>query len=133
MADVGRPSTYDPAYCEKVVELGRQGKSPAQIAAGIDVARTTMLLWADTYPEFLTALTRAKDLEQAWWEDQAMSGLTADRFNAAVWKKGVEARFREDYTERSETKSTLSADETIAGLLGRIAENGRRIQDKPEE
>ena len=27
----------------------------------------------------------------------------------------------------------ISADETIAGLLGRIAENGRRIQDKSEE
>lgn len=23
----GRPSDYDPAYCERVIELGREGKS----------------------------------------------------------------------------------------------------------
>ena len=28
---VGRPSTYDPAYCEEVIALGRIGKSIEQI------------------------------------------------------------------------------------------------------
>jgi hypothetical protein len=31
-----------------------------------------------------------------------MSGMEAPGFNAAVWKKSVEARFRDDYTERQE-------------------------------
>ena len=128
----GRPSTYNPAFCERVIDLGRQGTSPAQISAVIDIPRTTMLRWADEHEEFRTALSRAKDLEQAWWEDQAMAGLVANRFNALVWKKSVEARFRHDYTERSESKTTLSADGTITGLMERIAANGRRIQDKPE-
>jgi hypothetical protein len=30
---VGRPSLYDPAYCDKVIELGRIGKSVEQIAS----------------------------------------------------------------------------------------------------
>jgi hypothetical protein len=96
----GRPSLYDPSYCETVVELGREGKSPAQIAARLDVARSTLIEWASMHPEFSTALTRAKTLEQNWWEEQGQIALTSDRFNSAVWSKSMSARFREDYTER---------------------------------
>ena len=101
---VGRPSTYKPEYCDEVIELGRQGKSPAQIAANLDVARTTLIQWADEHPEFMTALTRAKTFEQAFWEDEGFKGMKADKFNATVWTKSMQARFRDDYTERQETK-----------------------------
>jgi hypothetical protein len=98
----GRPSTYKPEYCEKVIELGRDGKSPTQIAVAIGVSRSTMLSWADQHLEFSAALTRAKECEQAWWEDTGQTGLRADKFNSAVWAKSMSARFRDDYTERRE-------------------------------
>jgi hypothetical protein len=98
----GRPSTYDPAYCEQVVELGKIGYSPAQMAAHFDVARETLNNWAEAHEEFLAALNRAKAHCQAWWESKGMDGLEKPGFNAAVWKKSVEARFRDDYTERQE-------------------------------
>jgi hypothetical protein len=104
MADTGRPSTYDPAFCEDVIELGKAGKSKAQMAAHFDVSRQTIDNWALAHPEFLEALNRAMSHCQAWWEDQGQTGLTFQGFNAAVWKKSVEARFRDDYTERSEIK-----------------------------
>jgi hypothetical protein len=96
----GRPSTYDPAYCDRVIELGADGKSPEQISAAIDVPRTTMLRWADEHPEFRTALTRAKELEQDWWESIGQKALFADKFQASVWAKSMSARFREKYTEK---------------------------------
>jgi hypothetical protein len=96
----GRPSTYDPAYCERVIELGALGKSQVQISAEIDIPRTTMLSWADVHPEFSTALTRAKELEQAWWENQAQNNLSVREFNAALWSKNVASRFRSDYGDR---------------------------------
>jgi len=98
----GRPSTYKPEFCEQVVELGSQGMSPVQIAVELGVPRTTMLSWAERHEEFSTALTRAKEHEQAWWERQGMAGMVGDKFNAAVWKTSMQARFREDYTERKE-------------------------------
>lgn len=98
----GRPSKYDPAYCETVIELGKQGKSLAQMCAHFDIARSTIDQWAEDHPEFSEALSRAKVHAQSWWEDQGMTGLTLQGFNAQVWKKSVEARFREDYTERKE-------------------------------
>lgn len=98
----GRPTAYDPAYCEQVIELGKAGKSKAQMASHFDVSRQTIDNWADAQPEFLEALTRAMAHCQAWWEDQAQKGMLVPGFNAAVWKKSMEARFREDYTERQE-------------------------------
>lgn len=98
----GRPTAYDQSYCEQVIELGKAGKSKAQMAAHFDVARSTIDTWADAHPEFSEALTRAMAHCQAWWEDQGIKGLTADKFNAQVWTKSMQARFREDYTERQE-------------------------------
>jgi len=97
---VGRPSLYRPEYCEKVIELGKQGCSPAEIASELDVDRATLIRWSDEYEEFRTAMTRAKVHEQAWWERAGKAGMIADKFNAQVWTKSVTARFREDYTEK---------------------------------
>lgn len=95
----GRPTDYRAEFCEQVIELGRAGKSPAQIAAALDVSRSVLYLWCDTYPEFLTAFTRARDLAQAWFEDKGQEGLTTPGFNASLWAKQVSSRFREDYTD----------------------------------
>ncbi len=103
---VGRPTLYRPEYCERVIELGREGKSPAQIAADLDVARATLGLWAEAHPEFMTALTRANDLSQAWFENKGQEGLEKPGFNANLWAKQVSARFREDYTETQRRELT---------------------------
>jgi hypothetical protein len=96
----GRPSTYDPAYCVRVMDLAKDGLSLEQISAEIDIPRTTMLSWGDVHHEFSTALTRAKELEQAWWERVGQTALFADKFQAAVWSKSMSARFREKYTDK---------------------------------
>ena len=98
----GRPSTYDAAYCEQVIECGRNGYSIVQISAEIDVPRATMTRWADEHPEFRAALTRAKELEQAWWERRGVDALDQPVFQSQVWKTSMQARFRNDYTERRE-------------------------------
>lgn len=72
------------------------------MAAAFDVSRPTIDNWAADHPEFLEALSRAMAHCQAWWEDKGQTGMESAGFNAAVWKKSVEARFREDYTERQE-------------------------------
>ena len=98
----GRPTKYKPEFCERVIKLGKEGKSPAQIACNLEIGRASLHDWAEAHPDFSAALTRAKDEEQNWWENKGQSSLSADRFQAAVWKKSMEARFRDDYTERKE-------------------------------
>jgi len=98
----GRPSEYDPSHCDQVVELGKMGKSKAQIAAALGVSRQTLHNWAAAHPEFLDAVKSAHDLALAWWEDRGQESLTADKFNATAFIFQMKNRFSEDYRDKQE-------------------------------
>lgn len=101
---VGRPSKYRPEYCDEIIELGKDGKSIAQMAAHFDVDKASVFRWAEEHEDFRTALARAKAHSQKWWEDQAQKNLSDRNFNAQLWLKSVASRFRDDYTERTQTE-----------------------------
>lgn len=67
---VGRPTLYDPAYCERIVEHMKDGASALSFAAEVGVSRATINVWAEQHPEFLEALNAAKAACGAWWEKQ---------------------------------------------------------------
>lgn len=125
----GRPTKYKPEFCERVIELGKEGKSRHQMAAALDVAMSTMQDWETAWPEFRAATTRAGNLAQAWWEDQGQLGLWSRDFNAAAHKHQIGCRFPETYRESKkvevdgsiETKTTIDASalktETLEDLL----------------
>lgn len=103
---MGRPSEYRPEYCERVIELGRQGKSVVQMACDLDVVKQTLHNWTAEHPDFLDAFTRAKQLSQDWWETRAQEGLVTPGFNASLWSRSMAARFPDDYTERQKKEVT---------------------------
>ena len=119
---VGRPSLYDPAYCNKVVELGALGKSVEQISSNLGVSLRTMYTWRDAYPEFLHALDEAKAAEQTWWEDQAQAYMLEHKdgakLNASIWSRSMAARFPKKYRESVKQEIT---GENGAPLLTNIA------------
>ena len=100
---VGRPSHYDPIYIDRVIELGKKGKSIEQICADLNTPVRTLYEWRDRYPEFSQALSDAKDFEQAWWESQAHAYMveTKDgpKLNATLWSRSMAARFPKKYRE----------------------------------
>jgi hypothetical protein len=98
----GRPTKYVKKYCNIVIEVGEQGGWLCEMAEACDVHRTSLLEWEKIHPEFSTAFMRAKQKAQAWFEKQGRIGLTADRFNSALWAKQMSARHREEYTEKQE-------------------------------
>ena len=99
----GRPTDYDPAFCDKVVELGALGKSTEQIAGMLGFALRTIYLWRDTYPEFMQALEEAKAKELHWWEDQAQAYMLEHKdgakLNASIRSRSMAARFPKKYRE----------------------------------
>jgi transposase len=107
---VGRPSQYDPLYCERVIELGKLGKSVEQIAAQIGVGTKTMYNWRDEHPEFLHAMDIAKELELDWWENIAQSMMVEDKdsakLNSSIWSRSMAARFPKKYRESTKTEIT---------------------------
>jgi hypothetical protein len=119
----GRPTDYRPEFCERVIELGREGASLAQMGAELGVLRETLNEWAKVNPEFSVALSQAKQHSQAWWEDQGRKGIWAGKsFNAAAWAKSVSCRFPDDYRERQDVHHTAGA-----GVAGAIVAARQRV------
>ena len=100
---VGRPSLYDPKYCEEVIALGKIGKSTEAIGAILGVGTKTLYNWRDQNPEFLHALELAKEFELQWWEDIGQTHMIenkeSDKLNASIWSRSMAARFPKKYRE----------------------------------
>jgi hypothetical protein len=107
---VGRPSLYDPKYCEEVIALGRIGKSVEAIGAILGVGTKTLYNWRDENPEFLHALDMAKEFELQWWEDIAQTHMIenkeSDKINATIWSRSMAARFPKKYREQVKQEIT---------------------------
>lgn len=115
----GRPTVYDPSFCERVIECGKEGMGRAEIAAELDVSRNSLANWEKEYPDFLRAMTWAKDLSLAWWMKQGKLGIwdqdetvideeagtkthIRKRLNANAYSLQVRNRFPEDMRDRQE-------------------------------
>lgn len=96
----GRPSSYQEEFCERAIELGKLGKSRAQIAADLGVCKVTVYTWMKVHDDFADAMDLAQTYAQAWWEDKGQDGLEKTGFNATLWAKNVNCRFSDDYAER---------------------------------
>ena len=116
---IGRPTKYREEYCKQVVALGKDGKSQVQIACALNIDPASLRDWAKKYPAFALALTRAHAESQSWWERKGQESLGEKSFQALVWKVSMQARFRDDYTERKEISGGLTIvlpDDVKAGL-----------------
>ena len=100
---VGRPSKYDPAFCERVIELGKLGKSVEQIACELGLSTRVMYKWRDEHEEFMHAMEDAKEYEQNWWETIAQTHMIEEKdcakLNASIWSRSMAARFPKKYRE----------------------------------
>jgi transposase len=107
---VGRPSKYDPKFCDEVIALGKIGKSVEAIGAILGVGTKTLYNWRDENPEFLHALDMAKEFELQWWEDIAQTHMVenkeSDRLNATIWSRSMAARFPKKYREQVKQEIT---------------------------
>ena len=86
---VGRPTKYKSEYCFAVIEHMREGASVTSFAAEIDVARSTINEWINTYPEFSESVSRAKAKCAAWWERSLRASATTGQGNATSISFGL--------------------------------------------
>lgn len=68
----GRPSKYDPTFCDMVVAFMRQGYSLAAFAAHIGVARSRINDWMAAHEEFREAVSQGKGARLLHWEGAAL-------------------------------------------------------------
>ncbi len=96
----GRPTSYRPEFCERVIELGKEGYGKAEIAAELDVERKTLDNWSNEFPEFLLAMSRARELSLAWWERSGRENICNRDFNANAYRLQVCNRFPDDWRDQ---------------------------------
>lgn len=116
----GRPSTYDPSYCQKVIDHMATGASVASFAAEIEVARSTINEWMDRHSQFSEAVSIAKAKCAAWWEAAGRKIVTdgGSAPQATMITLGLKNMAAEDWREKTEVKQTIDLSEEAAAWLG---------------
>lgn len=128
----GRPSKYQEAYCDLVIEHMTEGASLTSFAAEIGVARDTVSEWCAQHEEFSVAVKIGKAKCAAWWEKTGRTNAKDGGGNATLVIFGLKNMGAEDWRDKQEIdqKTTLDATDTLSTMLSVIAENGRKITDK---
>lgn len=100
----GRPTKYDPAYCDQVVEFLTDGYSLAAFAGEIGVARSTIYEWVDQNPDFSDAVKRAQAKAVLWWEKANRSLALTGEGNATAIVFGLKNRAADEWRDKTETE-----------------------------
>lgn len=97
----GRPSKYDPKYCEMVIEHMREGASLTSFAASIGVSRDTITEWGNVHREFSLAIKEGKAVCASWWEEVARKNAKEGGGNATLVIFGLKNMAADDWRERA--------------------------------
>ena len=126
MANVGRPSKYDKAYCDDAIAVLGQGKSILSLAAHIGVTKSTIYNWMEEHPEFLDAVKRGQNAAAAWWEQRAIDLAVTGNGNATAIIFGLKNRAKDEWsdTTKHEHSGPVKIERIIAGR--------NRAMERPE-
>lgn len=104
----GRPSKYDPAYCDQIIDFLADGYSVTAFAGSIRVARSTVYLWAEEHPEFSDALNIGQAASALWWENRLRDNAEKGEGNATAAIFGLKNRAADDWRDKREHDHNLS-------------------------
>jgi len=113
----GRHSRYVSAYCDHVLELAAEGCCKAEIAAALQVSVKTLNAWTKANDEFCEAMSRAKELEYAWWLAAGRRGQFMRTWNASGWALQMRNRFRKRFHDRFPAQNDTPEDSVNAEQL----------------
>ncbi len=119
---MGAPVKYNTDMCIKAQKVLADGESLAAVCAELDITRTTLYDWRETYPEFDEACKKGLMKAQRDWERIGREGIMGnlEKFSASPWIFTMKNRFRADYAEDKEDKST--SQHVIDSLIDKLVD-----------
>lgn len=132
----GRPTDYDPKYCEEIIEHfdiepnkmsfrtitkkdGTTIEEPVEIPANlptfasfarkIGIHRETLLNWCEVHKEFFDAYKRAKEMQDDILTTNALKSLYNPQYSQFFAKNALDDR----YKDKTEVKNTVSVSDLI--------------------
>lgn len=108
MAEMGRPTTYKPEYCEALIKHMSQGLSFESFSATIGTHRGVLYQWEAVHSDFADAKQRGHDLCLIMWEKMGVVGAAGkNKTNPALWIFNMKNRFR--WVDRHEISGNPTA------------------------
>lgn len=100
----GRPSKYNPAYCDAIIAHCQDGSSISSFAASIGVCRDTITDWGQAHPEFLASVKVAKAVVAAWYDKKARGIVGGESGNATLCIFGLKNFDATDFRDVQEQR-----------------------------
>lgn len=97
-------SKYDPAMCERMIELGKLGSSQKMIWSDLGISKNTAESYKKNHPEFAEALDMALVHSQAHWERELLANIENKGYNSRLAEIALRGQFQQDYRETRDTK-----------------------------
>lgn len=112
----GRPSLYDPAFCDEAATFLADGYSVAALAGHLGVCTATVKNWMGEHPEFLAAVKRGQAGAVLWWEKANRNLAMTGEGNATACVFGLKNRASDEWRDKVETEH--SGGQTLTVLTG---------------
>jgi DNA-binding XRE family transcriptional regulator len=81
----GRPTDYDPAFCEMVVDSMSAGYSKTATAGKLGVTKQTLLNWCEKHPEFFDAVKLGEVLRTAKLEEDLLGATEGPKVTSRIF------------------------------------------------
>jgi DNA-binding XRE family transcriptional regulator len=122
----GRPTKYDPAFCDMVVPFMEQGYSTTALAGHLGVSRQTVYNWMDENPQFFDAVKQGMAASAIWWENCLRDTAAKGEGNATAAIFGLKNRASEDWRDKQEVDHrSPDGSMTPAVTVYQLPDNGR--------
>lgn len=106
-------SKYDPAMCQTMIEMGKQGASQKMIWSQLGISKSTAETYKKKYPEFAEALDLALVHSQSYWESMLLANLDNKSFNSRLAEIALRGQFASDYRERVDIKQDVKQEVVV--------------------
>jgi hypothetical protein len=112
----GRPTKYDPTYCDEVIETMALGLSLTAFAGRIRVARSTINEWMEQHPEFSESVRVGKACRTANLEEGMLAADSGPAVTARMF--ALKNADPDEWRDKTEVKNTVALTEEAAAWLG---------------
>lgn len=111
----GRPTDYKPEYCDMLIEHMGQGLSFSSFASDLNVAESTIYLWAQLHSEFSEAKKIGRGRQRVYYERK---GVQSDNPAIFIWMTKNMLGWREP-KDLPQEENTEALDQDLRDILAK--------------
>ncbi len=89
----GRPTKYDPKFCDDIIPHFEQGMSTDEVADALGFCTKTFYNWMEKHEEFLHAVESGQLKAMVWWKANGRVNLENTKFNTKLWDINMKNRY----------------------------------------